>query len=45
MCIRDSSLTEMQEQSKFLRTVLGAIGIIAFFVAALSITNTMIMSI
>ncbi len=40
-----SSLTEMQEQSKFLRTVLGAIGIIAFFVAALSITNTMIMSI
>ena len=40
-----SYLTEMQEQSKFLRTILGAIGIIAFFVAALSITNTMIMSI
>lgn len=40
-----SYLIEQQEQTKFLRTVLGAIGIIAFFVAALSITNTMIMSI
>ncbi len=40
-----SYLTEMQEQTKFLRMVLGAIGGISFFVAALSITNTMIMSI
>ena len=38
-------LTQMQEQTKFLRTILGAIGVVAFFVAALSITNTMIMSI
>jgi ABC-type antimicrobial peptide transport system permease subunit len=40
-----SYLTEMQEQTKFLRMILGAIGGISFFVAALSITNTMIMSI
>ena len=38
-------LTQMQEQTKFLRSILGAIGVVAFFVAALSITNTMVMSI
>ena len=38
-------LTQMQEQTKFLRTILGAIGIISFVVAAISISNTMIMSI
>ena len=40
-----SYLLQMQESTKFLRTVLSAIGIISFLVAALSITNTMIMSI
>ena len=38
-------LQKMQEQTKFLRTVLGAIGAVAFFVAAISIANTMVMSI
>lgn len=38
-------LVQTQEQTKFLRSVLGAIGVVAFFVAALSITNTMVMSI
>lgn len=38
-------LTQMQEQTKFLRSILGAIGIVAFFVAAISIANTMVMSI
>lgn len=38
-------LTQMKDQTAFLRNILGAIGIVAFLVAALSITNTMIMSI
>lgn len=38
-------LTQMQEQTKFLRSILGAIGAVAFFVAAISIANTMVMSI
>lgn len=38
-------LNEMQEQTKFLRSILGAIGIVAFIVAAISIANTMVMSI
>lgn len=38
-------LTQMQEQTKFLRSILGAIGVVAFFVAAISIANTMVMSI
>lgn len=38
-------LTQMQDQTKFLRSILGAIGIVAFFVAAISIANTMVMSI
>lgn len=40
-----SALNEMEKQTAFLRKILGAIGIVSFFVAALSITNTMIMSI
>lgn len=39
------SLDRMQEQTKFLRSILGAIGAVAFFVAAISIANTMVMSI
>lgn len=38
-------LTSMQDQTKFLRSILGAIGVVAFFVAAISIANTMVMSI
>ncbi len=38
-------LDQMQEQTKFLRSILGAIGAVAFFVAAISIANTMVMSI
>lgn len=38
-------LNEMKSQSAFLRGILGAIGVVAFIVAALSIMNTMIMSI
>lgn len=38
-------LQEMQKQTQFLRSILGAIGIVAFFVAAISIANTMVMSI
>lgn len=38
-------LEQMQEQTKFLRSILGAIGAVAFFVAAISIANTMVMSI
>lgn len=38
-------LTQLQDQTKFLRSILGAIGIVAFFVAAISIANTMVMSI
>lgn len=38
-------LDQMQEQTKFLRSILGAIGVVAFFVAAISIANTMVMSI
>ena len=38
-------LRQMQEQTAFLRGVLGAIGAVAFFVAAISIANTMVMSI
>lgn len=38
-------LTQLQEQTKFLRSILGAIGVVAFFVAAISIANTMVMSI
>lgn len=38
-------LTQMQDQTKFLRSILGAIGVVAFFVAAISIANTMVMSI
>ena len=38
-------LQQMQEQTKFLRSILGAIGAVAFFVAAISIANTMVMSI
>lgn len=38
-------LTSMQDQTKFLRAILGAIGIVAFVVAAISIANTMVMSI
>ncbi len=38
-------LEQMKEQTAFLRSILGAIGVIAFFIAAISITNTMIMSI
>ncbi len=39
------TLEQVQEQTKFLRTILGAIGAVAFFVAAISIANTMVMSI
>lgn len=39
------TLKKMQEQTKFLRSILGAIGAVAFFVAAISIANTMVMSI
>ena len=39
------SLDAMQETSKMLRMVLGAIGAISMIVAAISITNTMVMSI
>ena len=39
------TLQQMQEQTKFLRSILGAIGVVAFFVAAISIANTMVMSI
>ncbi len=49
MGLRPSSnmdyLAQTQEQTKFLRSVLGAIGAVAFFVAAISIANTMVMSI
>ena len=38
-------LNKQKEDSAFLRQILGAIGVVAFFVAALSIMNTMIMSI
>lgn len=38
-------LTSMQETSKMLQMVLGAIGAISLFVAAIGITNTMVMSI
>lgn len=38
-------IRQQQEQTKFLRSVLGAIGAVAFFVAAISIANTMVMSI
>lgn len=38
-------LEQMQEQTSFLRSILGAIGAVAFFVAAISIANTMVMSI
>ena len=38
-------LTSMQDQTKFLRSILGAIGVVAFIVAAISIANTMVMSI
>lgn len=38
-------LTNLQDQTKFLRSILGAIGIVAFVVAAISIANTMVMSI
>ena len=38
-------LVQQQEQTKFLRSILGAIGVVAFFVAAISIANTMVMSI
>ncbi len=38
-------LTEMENQTAFLRMILGAIGLVAFIVAAIGITNTMIMSI
>lgn len=38
-------LTTMQDQTKFLRSILGAIGVVAFIVAAISIANTMVMSI
>ncbi len=38
-------LTNLQDQTKFLRAILGAIGIVAFVVAAISIANTMVMSI
>lgn len=38
-------LTQLQDQTKFLRSILGAIGIVAFIVAAISIANTMVMSI
>lgn len=44
----DSAMTyvnEQKESSAFLRGILGAIGVVAFVVAALSIMNTMIMSI
>ena len=36
---------KQQEQTAFLRGILGAIGAVAFFVAAISIANTMVMSI
>ena len=49
MGFRASSLTDqlesMQETTKMLRLVLGAIGAISMLVAAISITNTMVMSI
>lgn len=38
-------LTYMEEQTAFLRGILGAIGLVAFIVAAISIVNTMIMAI
>lgn len=38
-------LQRMQEQTAFLRAILGAIGVVAFIVAAISIANTMVMSI
>ena len=38
-------IRQQQDQTKFLRSVLGAIGAVAFFVAAISIANTMVMSI
>lgn len=38
-------LTNMKEQSAGLRAVLGAIGAVSLFVAAIGITNTMVMSI
>ncbi len=38
-------LTQLQDQTKFLRAILGAIGVVAFIVAAISIANTMVMSI
>lgn len=38
-------LNKQKEDSAFLRQILGAIGVVAFVVAALSIMNTMIMSI
>lgn len=38
-------LEQMQQQTAFLRSILGAIGAVAFFVAAISIANTMVMSI
>ncbi|HPZ60115.1 MAG TPA: ABC transporter permease [Bacillota bacterium] len=38
-------LEAMQEQARMIQTVLGGIGAISLFVAALGITNTMIMSI
>lgn len=38
-------LKQMQEQTAFLRAILGAIGVVAFIVAAISIANTMVMSI
>lgn len=40
-----SYLTEMEKQTAFLTTILGAIGAVSFLVAAISIANTMIMSI
>lgn len=38
-------IRQQQEQTAFLRGILGAIGAVAFFVAAISIANTMVMSI
>ena len=38
-------IRQRQEETKFLRAILGAIGVVAFFVAAISIANTMVMSI
>jgi putative ABC transport system permease protein len=38
-------LRQMLDATKTIRTVLGAIGAVAFFIAAIGITNTMVMSI